>query len=412
MRRFPNAILSVAALAAAVALAMAGQPAVALAKAGVTTGGRIEPAAGFAAVRALDADGAVLRTGTALAIAPGSMLTACHVLAGAARVVLVRGGRATAVTPGRELPSHDLCLLGTPGELPLSPLRRRTARTEVGEAVRFVGLSADGAWAVSRGTVRGRVTIAGVALIASDAGLRDGMSGGGLFDERGLLLGFASARGPWPGQSFAVDLTALSAMGRDVPDGWPGAARATPPFARLPLVWPDLVLVRLAAAGVPSGTSHKLSGDWLYARGDGRCEVHAPRQGATRFLFRLSAGGVAAEVTADAVPAGLALAPLVVTILPGGRAFRLPAQAVARAGRGDDPAPWHVTWRLDDAASLFRALPAAEALVVSLPGGPGEKPHSRAGDQYTGEDVAGGVDIAAFDVDPSLLWNNLRSVCF
>ena len=50
--------------------------------------------------------------------------------------------------------------------------------------------------------------------------------------------------------------------------------------------------------------------------------------------------------------------------------------------------------------------------MVSLPGGEKTLGDSGAGDQYTGEDVADGADIAAFAVDPLSLWNNLRAVCF
>ena len=376
---------------------------------------RIRPIEAFARLRAVDAAGSTIRDGSGVTVAPGVIITACHVVAGAAQVVVVRDDHYNLVLPLSADLAADLCL-GTvwPNDLPAA-IKRRTAALAEGDEVLIAGFPLNRGIAAAFGRVVALGTIAGVPLIATDAPVHDGMSGGGVFDARGWLAGIAIAHGAFADQNLAVALTAADSFTLQKLTSWPGTAAAAPALADRSRVWPELALLHLRQRNaVPPGRLSRLAGGWLYAREDGRCEVHAPRQGATRFLFRLSEGGVAAEVTTDAVPAGQALEPLVVTVLPEGRAFRLPAQSVARAGPGDDPAPWHVTWRLDDAASLLRALPAAEGLVLSLPGGRGEKTlgDSGAGDQYTGEDVAHGADIAAFAVDPLLLWNNLRSACF
>ncbi|MGQ0663500.1 MAG: S1 family peptidase [Pseudomonadota bacterium] len=362
---------------------------------------RIAPADGFARVLAVDAAGATVGHGSAVAVAPGRLLTACHVVAGAAQVVIVREDGYRLASPERAAPALDLCLLSVGRDTTLTPLTRRAGGVGAdplvaGAPVTLVGFGPDGGVIVSRGRFAGGGVVAGSALLLADAALPAGMSGGGLFDGDGRLIGLAIGRDPVSGQALAVDLRRLEAVALARARAWPPASARAPAFLDVGRVWPDLALLHLSLAARGTADRSLANGEWIFARAGATCEVHARRSGpgAPALKLRLAAGpdgpSVTLDVVADGIPAWRAMASLEVALLPGGASFALPPVALRRAGEDTTADVWQVEWRLADAVALLRALPASQGLIAS---------HA-------------GSDLLAIETDAFELWRNLREVCF
>ncbi|MBI3706896.1 MAG: trypsin-like peptidase domain-containing protein [Proteobacteria bacterium] len=361
---------------------------------------RIEPADGFARIRAVDQAGQITGSGSAVAIMSGLFLSACHVVAGASQVVVVGADGYRLLEPAGAALHLDLCLLSVASGTPMTTLTRRAMDGSLEPVspkaeIRFVGLPNDSGFTVSRGHLVGRGIVADAPLLLTDAPLKDGMSGGGLFDTEGRLVGIAVGRNPISGHGVGIDLAQITAIRFERIARWPAADARMPPFFDIGRVWPDYVMALATSGPVPAaGGVSRSVGNWLYARQDRACEIHARREaiGRARLALRIDRAAegvrVSLDVGANDIPERLALSGLAVTLLPREDSFVLRAQTLRRSSGPSDL--WDVEWQLADAAAFLRALPRSEGLIASL----------------------AGTDIMAVEIDPVALWQNIRETCF
>ncbi|MBP6902686.1 MAG: serine protease [Burkholderiaceae bacterium] len=162
-------------------------------------------------VQTFDASGLLLGQGSGVVTAAQQLVTNCHVLARAKRVQVRREAR-DAPLPATLLqwdPQRDLCLLAVPAlQAPAVPLAR-LADAGIGQPAYAIGHPQNLDLTMSSGLVSSfRRNDAGqVFLIQTSAAISGGSSGGGLFNERGELLGLttlASVLGSVQNLNFAV----------------------------------------------------------------------------------------------------------------------------------------------------------------------------------------------------------------
>ncbi len=188
---------------AAAAAALAGAAATTAALAAPPAAKSLTPSEVFARVapsvwrvQTLDADGLLQSQGSAVVIAPGRLVTNCHVLAKARRVQVRRDGAAPPLLARLELwdVQRDLCQLDAPG-VNSAPVRLAdSALPAVGEPAFAVGHPKGLDLTVSAGLVSSlrRNSAGQLLLIQTSAAISGGNSGGGLFNDRAELLGLTT----------------------------------------------------------------------------------------------------------------------------------------------------------------------------------------------------------------------------
>ncbi len=159
--------------------------------------------------------------GSAVSIAPGRVLTNCHVVRDASSVVLVHAGQRWRARLEVGDAYRDLCFLEVPGLAADIPDVSPPESYRVGAEVTAAGYSG-GRYAHTAGRIKGLYTCAcdGGQVIQTSAPFDPGASGGGLFDADGRLLGI---------------LTFKSMAGGDfhfaVPVSWMARLKHAPPMA-------------------------------------------------------------------------------------------------------------------------------------------------------------------------------------
>ena len=140
------------------------------------------------AVRALDAQQKPIGFGSAVVIAPGRVVTACHVLARAKSIELRRENQVYEARLESPDVERDLCMLSAP-QLRAPPARVAAGSTRIGQHVYAVH------YPQGLGITLGEGLISGVGSedpqlppIQTTAVLPPGSAGGGLFDEQGMLV--------------------------------------------------------------------------------------------------------------------------------------------------------------------------------------------------------------------------------
>ena len=162
-------------------------------------------------VQTLDADGLMLGQGSAVVVAPGLLVTNCHVLARARQVQVRRDGQAKA-TPARLSlwdVQRDLCQLEAGGLSAPFVALGSAAIAAVGQPAYAIGHPRGLDLTMSAGLVSSlRRNGAGqLVLLQTSAAISGGSSGGGLFNEAGELLGLttiASITGDAQNLNFAI----------------------------------------------------------------------------------------------------------------------------------------------------------------------------------------------------------------
>ena len=162
-------------------------------------------------VQTLDADGLLLGQGSAVVVAPGLLVTNCHVLARARQVQVRRDGQAMA-TPARLSlwdVQRDLCQLQAAGLPAPFVALGSAAQAAVGQPAYAIGHPRGLDLTMSAGLVSSlRRNAAGqLVLLQTSAAISGGSSGGGLFNEAGELLGLttiASITGDAQNLNFAI----------------------------------------------------------------------------------------------------------------------------------------------------------------------------------------------------------------
>jgi hypothetical protein len=144
----------------------------------------------------------VIGLGSAVLIAPGRLVTNCHVLEGGKNFVISRSeDRVTervvvaGYEKGKDLCEVDLAELKAGFDKPVEIAPADSL--EVGAPVFAIGSPRGMELSISSGIVSGfRVMGAGVKLIQTTASITHGSSGGGLFDEQGRLVGITKGGMP------------------------------------------------------------------------------------------------------------------------------------------------------------------------------------------------------------------------
>lgn len=188
-------------------------------------------------VQTLDADGLLLGQGSAVVVAPGQLVTNCHVLARARKVQVRRDGQSEALAARLALwdVQRDLCQLDVPDLDAPAVALGPTAAAAVGQPAYAIGHPQGLDLTMSAGLVSSfRRNAAGqLVLLQTSAAISGGSSGGGLFNEAGELIGLttiASAAGNAQNLNFAIpadwigDLPRRHAAARAVE----AASKATP----------------------------------------------------------------------------------------------------------------------------------------------------------------------------------------
>lgn len=142
-------------------------------------------------VLALDAAGTVTGQGSGVVVAPGLVVTNRHVVQGAASVRLQQAGRTRTAHVLERHATHDLALLRAPLKAPPASIRA-SKELAVGERVFAIGAPQGLELSISDGLVAQLRPEAGSVRIQTTAAISPGSSGGGLFDERGALVGITS----------------------------------------------------------------------------------------------------------------------------------------------------------------------------------------------------------------------------
>jgi S1-C subfamily serine protease len=143
-----------------------------------------------------------LRVGSAVAVAPERVLTACHILVRSTDIVVRRAGRPYPARLARQAMGADLCELAVPGlrapaveVVPVEALQR-------GESVFALGMPGGHVAELSEGVFTGVAGSGGQAYLQTSARIGPGWSGGGLFDARGRLVGMLAFVLDSPGGEF------------------------------------------------------------------------------------------------------------------------------------------------------------------------------------------------------------------
>lgn len=141
-----------------------------------------------AAVRVRD-----IAQGSAIAVSPHLLLTNCHVVKDRPIIKLWQDGKRADATLVAGDEATDRCLLRT-DEMTLTPIAgvRPVASLEIGEHVFAIGAPINLERTLSEGLISGIRPGAGRTLVQTSAAISPGSSGGGLFDDRGNLVGITT----------------------------------------------------------------------------------------------------------------------------------------------------------------------------------------------------------------------------
>ena len=143
-------------------------------------------------VEGLGPDQSVLRQGSGVATADEGVVTNRHVVAGATILRVRQAARTWVATVAGRDSTHDLVRLRVPGlTAPPLPLRLSTD-LRIGERVYAVGAPQGLELSLSEGLISGLRLFQGLRVIQTTAAISAGSSGGGLFDDRGRLIGITT----------------------------------------------------------------------------------------------------------------------------------------------------------------------------------------------------------------------------
>ena len=184
-------------------------------------------------VQTLDADGLVIGQGSAVVVAPGQLVTNCHVLARARKVQVRRDGQASTMPARLALwdVQRDLCQLEAPGLAAPFVALGTTTTVAVGQPAYAIGHPKGLDLTMSAGLVSSlrRNAADQLVLVQTSAAISGGSSGGGLFNEGGELLGLttiASIGGDAQNLNFAIPADWIRDLPRRHAAGVAAGARA------------------------------------------------------------------------------------------------------------------------------------------------------------------------------------------
>lgn len=132
--------------------------------------------------------------GSGVVVAPGQVVTNCHVTQPGVRIVVIKGDQRWPADAQRRAGERDLCLLQVPG-LPAPAVRLgESMQLRAGQAVHAVGFTGGLGLQHSSGQVVALHRHDGAQVIQSDNWFTSGASGGALFDDELRLVGILTFR--------------------------------------------------------------------------------------------------------------------------------------------------------------------------------------------------------------------------
>lgn len=131
--------------------------------------------------------------GSAVAIGPNELLTNCHVIRGAQKIILRQNKAQFDAIVLRSDPVSDRCVIGVTG-VTLTPVAgvRSSASLEVGEPAYTLGSPFGLQLTLGNGIISGQRDEHDRHFVQTTAPISPGSSGGGLFDARGNLIGITT----------------------------------------------------------------------------------------------------------------------------------------------------------------------------------------------------------------------------
>ena len=138
-------------------------------------------------IEAVNPDGST-SMGSGVMVAPGKLVTNCHVTRNAIQIIVVKSGQRWSAQKQLSDVEHDLCLLNVPAAtVPVAQFG--DGKLKVGQPVYAIGYVNGIGPRMSGGQIRALYNYDGGKVIQSTTPFRFGASGGGLFDEQGRLVG-------------------------------------------------------------------------------------------------------------------------------------------------------------------------------------------------------------------------------
>jgi len=142
-------------------------------------------------VEAANPDGSV-SIGTGVMVAPGYVVTNCHVTQRAVAIEVVKGALHRRVESQHADVEHDLCILHAPGAAEDKVARLREDPPRLGEQVHAIGYIFGISPRFNTGEVNGLYEFDGGKVVQTTTPFSSGASGGGLFDNAGRVVGIVS----------------------------------------------------------------------------------------------------------------------------------------------------------------------------------------------------------------------------
>ena len=158
--------------------------------------------------------GAGTSFGSGVVLPGGRVATNCHVIPDVNRVAVMDGAARTEAMRNLGDAAADLCVLET-GALAAPAVQLGTASSlKVGDEVVAIGFGGGGARSISTGRVTALFPYRGGQVIRTSAAFRQGASGGGLFDQRGQLVGITTfyRRGETEISFFAIPVEWIDSL--------------------------------------------------------------------------------------------------------------------------------------------------------------------------------------------------------
>jgi len=142
--------------------------------------------------------------GSAVALSEFVAVTNCHVLKERDAIGATTSLGLTVFRRAKQATAHDLCLLRADHALAAIAETRRYGDLKIGERVYAIGSPRGLENTLSEGLVAGLREMNGTRYIQTTAPITHGSSGGGLFDERGRLIGITTLGATTGNLNFAV----------------------------------------------------------------------------------------------------------------------------------------------------------------------------------------------------------------
>ncbi len=237
--------------------------------------------------------------GSAVLIAPGRLLTACHVIHRAKSIRVGRESLQWPAYPAFTDIEHDLCILSVPALSSAKPAAiHLTENLQLDDAVVAVGYPRGAKLSVSPGQIKGLHAHDGARVLQVSAPFGYGQSGGALFDEAGRLIGIIGFKAVAGGNFHFV--LPLAWAGDQIPgqtaSGFAGATDGPAFWQRAGTDLPMFVFAASLEANRDWKALVRFAQDWIAADETNPAAWHC----LGRALVQLKRGPAAAEAFARA----------------------------------------------------------------------------------------------------------------